>query len=62
MKYFVAEYDGCPFENLILAEDADDAYYQAENELNGFIAYDPHEIYITPLNEWEALCGKWEDA
>ena len=62
MKYFVAELDGYLFENLILAEDDYDAWNQAADQLNGFKAYDPHELMVTPLDEWEAIFGKWEDA
>ena len=62
MKYFVAECDAYEFDNLILAEDECDAWNQAANQMNGCVAYDPHELYITPLDEWEMLYGKWEDA
>ena len=62
MKYFVAEYDGCPFDSLILAEDEIDAWYQAADRFNGFRVYDPHELEVTPLDEWEACFGKWENA
>ena len=62
MKYFVAELDGELFENLIYAADELDAWYQAANYLNGFKVYDPHELIVTPLNEWEELFGEWEDA
>lgn len=62
MKYFVAECDAYEFDSLILAEDEYDAWNQAANKMNGFVTYDPRELYITPLDEWEVLYGKWEDA